>query len=264
MNAMQTTMAGCLYKEGKNTSEIGRILNISKETARHWVINSGTEIRSRKERQQSYKRNSNAFSIISPRSAYYAGFIMADGNISKKSKSLNVELQLRDIEVIKGLKDFLGYEGPTRFRKRKGKTKTIELVYFSICDEKILGDLAKWGIIPNKNIYGKIPKWVICDELISRHFMRGLFDGDGCIHLRKNGGAFSSFANNKTIATQFNDWIKTRCGDIGGIDKRKKTWVAQYGYLSAVKMLTAIYQDSDSEKLSRKYDLFVWIKKYQT
>jgi hypothetical protein len=51
---------------------------------------------------------------------------------------------------------------------------------FSIYNTKIVSDLYKHGCVNNKTFKIKLPK--LREDLI-RHFIRGYFDGDGCISL---------------------------------------------------------------------------------
>ena len=61
--------------------------------------------------------------------------------------------------------------------------------YIRICNKKMGTDLIKHGCIPNKTgkeyISDTIPKYLI------RHFIRGFFDGDGCISYYNNRNNFS-------------------------------------------------------------------------
>jgi len=49
--------------------------------------------------------------------------------------------------------------------------------------KKIINDLKRLGVVQNKTLILKYPD---IDESIERHFLRGYFDGDGCIRINKD------------------------------------------------------------------------------
>lgn len=108
--------------------------------------------------------------------AYWTGFIAADGNIRKDFHKMRIELNIKDIEHLKKFKNSINGNMPIKENLRyKNHSCYIDLNSIKICK-----DLSKIGIIPNKSLilnidFNKIPK-----EL-TRHFIRGYFDGDGSI-----------------------------------------------------------------------------------
>ena len=135
--------------------------------------------------------------------AYWLGFLYADGSVIKKEvkgNTKNAKNKTRYVlELCLAKKDeehLLSFSkmmcSPVSQKKVKGKEKTFEAVRTTITSKKIVEDLIKLGCVPNKSLILKFPtKEQVPEELI-RHFMRGYFDGDGCIHYtEKNKGSFS-------------------------------------------------------------------------
>ena len=117
--------------------------------------------------------------------AYLLGFYAADGSIDQKRKTLRIELQKKDSEIVYLFKDTISkdarlYSNNARdFMGNKGKMiHTDGSLGVDITSSKLCESLVKLGIGYRKTytdfeIPEEIPK-----ELI-RHFFRGFFDGDG-------------------------------------------------------------------------------------
>lgn len=118
--------------------------------------------------------------------AYLLGFFVADGNINEKRKTLRIHLQEQDKNVVNLYRDFIAPTARTftikeHFAKgRDGKQIVAHQSYgIDINSSALCNDLLNLGFgyaKSWKNLH--LPK--INNELI-RHFIRGVFDGDGCI-----------------------------------------------------------------------------------
>ena len=118
--------------------------------------------------------------------AYLLGFYTADGSIDEKRKTLRIELQKEDVELVYLFKDIISKDArlySTKERAFKGPRGKIINAHGSIgvdiTSSELCNSLVNLGIGYNKTYANlKIPN--IPQELI-RHFIRGYFDGDGCI-----------------------------------------------------------------------------------
>lgn len=149
-----------------------------------------------------YKLNEDYFqSIDSEEKAYWLGFIAADGCVyidknKKCRRSLNIELSIRDINLLKKFKKSLNSEHPIKINKKRNSCS------LRISSKKIADDLIELGIVPRKTFVLKFP--TIKKEYDS-HFIRGYFDGDGCWYIRKDGGITFNIA---TASDKFRKEIK--------------------------------------------------------
>ena len=110
--------------------------------------------------------------ISTPNQAYWLGFIAADGGISKKGKCLTIELSDKDSALLQQFAHDLQYNKIVYYsRNQKGYCR------LKISSKKMCDDLLKYNITPNKSLTLSPPS--ILDESLVRHFIRGLFDGDG-------------------------------------------------------------------------------------
>lgn len=118
--------------------------------------------------------------------AYLLGFYAADGNINEKRKTFRIHLQKQDSELVYLYKDIISPDARTftveehKTTGRNGKEITAhESFGVDITSSELCNSLVELGIGYNKSYCDlhipNMPK-----ELI-RHFIRGYFDGDGCI-----------------------------------------------------------------------------------
>ena len=110
--------------------------------------------------------------------AYFLGFLYADGNVSKVKNAISLEIQERDKPILELFAKFSENTKPFYFRKRNNENWSA-LYTFHISSKYMKNTLFNYGLTPNKSLVLKFPKY-INDDLI-QHFIRGYFDGDGCI-----------------------------------------------------------------------------------
>jgi hypothetical protein len=125
------------------------------------------------------------FSLDAPESFYWAGFIAADGCVYRNKRGaayLHIGLAEKDIGHLKKFATLIKFEGTIGVSTlTTGYKAGARACRMSLCSSTIVGDLARFGIIPNKTATYKMPEWLLRHELVN-HFMRGYFDGDGSIH----------------------------------------------------------------------------------
>lgn len=119
--------------------------------------------------------------------AYLLGFYASDGSIDEKRKTLRVHLSAKDKEIVYLFKDIISPDARTFQINPKivtGRNGALvqghESFGVDITSSEICNSLVNLGIGYRKTYCElHIPKQ-IPDDLI-RHFIRGYFDGDGCI-----------------------------------------------------------------------------------
>jgi hypothetical protein len=123
--------------------------------------------------------NEEYFKIIDNNTkAYILGFLYADGSVSKDGYYLSIEIKEEDIEILNLISNEICITTP-KYIYRIIKEKTY--VKLIIGSKVICSDLINLGCMPNKTFLLCFPnKNQVKHELVS-HFIRGYFDGDGCI-----------------------------------------------------------------------------------
>jgi len=118
-----------------------------------------------------YEYNDNFFDEWNDKMAYVLGFIYADGNISGDFRHFSISQ--KDPEILYKIRGLM--EGNFRIYERKRERISY---YLQLSNRRIIDCLVKLGVLPNKSTRIQFPS--IPDEYI-RHFVRGLWDGDGSI-----------------------------------------------------------------------------------
>jgi DNA-binding transcriptional regulator WhiA len=126
--------------------------------------------------------NENYFeSIDSEDKAYFLGLILADGSVTNNEEKYRYQLTLklhnRDRDILENfIKCIDGEMDIWKNNKR-------EMSEIFLSGKKLISDLEVLGVTPNKTFSVKYP---IIDEKLEKHFLRGYFDGDGCIRVNKD------------------------------------------------------------------------------
>lgn len=138
-------------------------------------------------KKSKYNYNHNFFDEINmEEKAYWLGFIFADGYIINGVKGneycneLGIELQASDNEHLRKFNKSLHGNIDIKYRTRQCNlnNKFYKTCFIRLYSKQIVESLIKHGITNNKSLKIEFP--MLEDELI-RHFVRGFFDGDGCI-----------------------------------------------------------------------------------
>jgi hypothetical protein len=192
------------YLGGKNTPELGRLFGISKPTVAKILKRKGVPTRPATSRRF-VTINEEAFATINEESAYWIGFLMADGCVTdgrgpNGAKCITLRLALIDGDHVRAFARFLNYGGKvTEHTNQLG----YKGVYVSVASNRLAADLASYGVVPRKSNVAK----VIGLEM-DRHFWRGVIDGDGCVRRLKQNRIkpqlpIIQFCGSKDIVEQF-------------------------------------------------------------
>ena len=198
-------------------------------------------------RLRKYTFNENYFeNIDSQEKAYFLGFMYADGCVAKKQNFSRITLQERDKEILEKFKILLNYKGSLHYSKRY---KALRLSLFS---SKMKQDLIKNGCIPQKTFKLTFPNWL--REDLKRHFIRGYFDGDGCVSLIKGNRFRAAIGAREEFLKVILELSKIR----GYIHKysSQRIWYLRYFGSSAISFLTWLYKDA-TIYLERKHQKFL-------
>lgn len=137
--------------------------------------------------QNQCKFNEHVFDCIdTEEKAYWLGFIFADGYISshtpnkKKTYRFELSLAIKDKDHLDKFNIFMGYLG------NNVKCDSYRCRWF-IGNKHLWTTLNNYGCTPRKSLTLKFPdKTIFKSKDLIRHFIRGYFDGDGCVTLQKN------------------------------------------------------------------------------
>lgn len=126
-----------------------------------------------------YNVNVHFFDVIDDEfKAYILGFILADGHVSKAG-NLMFTIKSDDIDILTKINEAMKSNYPIRKIRNKYSSLIISSKY--ICDKlnEIGFNNRKTYGFDFKKLISKIP------NSLYHHFVRGMFDGDGCIRYYK-------------------------------------------------------------------------------
>ena len=201
--------------------------------------------------------------------AYWLGFLYADGCINRlyrneKLSNMNLEIGLckEDTEHLNKFSRCIESNVPIKNKINTYKGHKYESSRLIICSKKMCYDLWDKGCTPQKTYTIKFPDNNIVPDKFIRDFIRGYFDGDGCIYVNEKTGrievtitgmfdmlnGISNFLISKKILR-----VKPKLYK----DKRSEANTMYiYGKDSIKEILDYLYKDSNIY-LDRKYAKYI-------
>ncbi len=190
--------------------------------------------------------NEMAFDIRTEHSDYWIGFLMADGNVSVKKGFPIIALHVRESDLSHLLKfrEFVGSSHTVGNYVSKIRGNASCSISFS--SERLANILGKYGIVPRKCFTAQVKGGLE----YSKHFWRGLIDGDGSLgyYERKctNGSVrrvpYINITGSKHICLQFKAFLEKGIGT--PMPPRSSFYRSSYGYqiydhraIKAIKLL---------------------------
>ena len=204
-------------------------------------------------------------SIDNEEKAYWLGFIFADGYISSTNNTFEISLKGSDKEHLEKFNKFMKHRD--RNHVKLGKVNCGEIICercrWFVTDKHLWEVLNSYGCTPNKSTTLQFPLITIFkyDHLI-RHFIRGYFDGDGCLSRYLHKTIVSPHI--ELLGTpEFLDMVEKYSNIFGerGKDKRWKnnTEYIDFSLKEGIVFINYIYKDSKIY-LDRKYKLYQFFK----
>lgn len=279
-----------LYEQGYSMEKIAKMFNVSRTRIRTALTLNDVNIRQRKPYNlknkidavdytpysltkrktrytTSYSKYSSSnkiytdelfFNDWSHELAYFLGWMASDGNISESKNAFRITST--DIEHLESLFSLFSYGWETSIREWKTKEHSHYLPAgtISISREDIMNMLIDYGIPPNKSLIMKLP---YIPSKYMRDFVRGVFEGDGCITYKSNLSPKIVFATgSEKFAYGLGEVIEKQTGlKVYVYVDKKNTLTLEYDSITSVKMLFKyMYEGVPSELiLKRKYDVFI-------
>jgi hypothetical protein len=209
----------------------------------------------RKKYDESYFEN-----IDSEDKAYFLGFIYADGCITNDKNYYRYKLTLtihkKDVDILH------------RFIRSINGEMTIwehnqrDMVTLSISGKKIINDLESIGLYQNKTFSIQYPN---IREDLERHFLRGYFDGDGCIRIKVDKRDETKLGDLRIVSgsidmlnklnERMNFLFKTNVNKLYGPKNKKYKFIGWGGMTDIEKIYNGFYSNTDLF-LQRKKHIF--------
>lgn len=179
------------YSKKESLKSIGLDYNISKNTVKLILEKNNIEIRSAGDTKRKYTLNEYYFDKINnAEKAYFLGFLYSDGTINNINGAISISLQMQDKYILERFSDLIG----SNKKVKHVYNKTYDKYYakFSIYSVYMCNSLINLGVFKNKTNILQFPTEEQVPKEFLSHFVRGVFDGDGCITInKKNQKTFS-------------------------------------------------------------------------
>lgn len=209
--------------------------------------------------------------------AYVLGYVSADGALidaHNSSRTQYLGITSKDSSILHKINQALGCSKPL-YRRLPcvtkypgGKTYKSSLTYtLRIGNMVIFNDLIRLGLTPRKSFSLKLPK---LPPRYFAHFLRGYFDGDGCLALSKPPKrrayrvqlVFSS--GSKQFLNELTDSISKLIGiRKGNIYQQRRSFSLVYCKTAALEILKFMYSGigKNGLYLDRKYKRYLYLLK---
>ena len=208
--------------------------------------------------------NQDFFKKWSPAMAYVLGFFAADGNMIRNKRGAHfIAFYNCELSILRYVRLALGSNH--KIAKRKLKPKHTQCYQLQIGCKEIFNDLLALGMSPAKSktiLFPKIPNRYVAD------FIRGYFDGDGCVYLRhlkfadrkrKRWIFLTLFTSgSKTFLEQLHTVLKKRGIQGGSIRIKRRGFDLSLSMRDSLALFRLMYDTRPATGLflPRKYSIF--------
>ena len=196
-----------------------------------------------------YRINQEVFDSINEYSAYWIGFLLADGNINLTSgkNCISIQLAIKDILHLEKFRDFI--EGNQKIEIRENG-----LCRYSVGSKRIVTQLGNYGVI-SKKTFTASPSELLIDN---RHFWRGMIDGDGCLIneiIKDKNIPRIILTGTLEVVSSFRDFlVANQIVSLASIERDNSVFRFRLGGQAAFKAIRLLYFDCNVA-LDRKMEL---------
>ncbi len=245
------------YIISQNLNVTAKAFNTSSETVKNAVLSKGISIY----HKPKVKFNNKVFDKINTQEkAYWLGFIYADGYIAKGNGQWQVSIVLnaKDYNHLQKFCDFIKCDySIIKEKTTKCNGKTYKSYKISISDKHLWESLVNKGAVNRKSYILKFPNYSIVPRNLIKHFIRGYFDGDGCIMTKETSASKLqiSIVGTHNMMDGIRNWMKSESSLIAQDTKNTTVWYLRYKILWSIKFCEKIY-DHAKVYLDRKFLLW--------
>lgn len=174
--------------------------------------------------------------------AYWLGFIYADGYISDNG-IVEISLKASDVEHLNKFATYIKYTKEVKVKDHRCR--------LSFATQQLKSNFNNLGVVPRKSLILTFPEFL--SKELNRHFIRGYFDGDGCLGLYKSNKsraiALFSLLGTESFLNSFREEVPIK---IPRLIKKNNIHIFQCSNRKARKLAYWLYNDS-SIYLDRKF-----------
>lgn len=245
------------YQAGELCSDLAREFSVDRSSVYALLKRRGVQMQQRSyifRKASGHFLDETVFESINDSSAYWIGFLLADGAVVNTT----VALVLQDQDYYH-LEKFRQFVGGSQSLVRVESSNSWRYAFQS---QKIVDDLGKWGVTPRKSHTATVHP----NLKDNYHFWRGLIDGDGSLGLYKHRSkaiARLDLCGSCNVIRSFCDFALSHFNLRLNPKTHKSIHRVQAGGRTASTLVNAIYGDAalslDRKALSA-YNILQWSK----
>ena len=252
-----------LYSQGVSAKQLGKKFSIDKRRVQKWAQEKNF-LRSKKEANRITPINENVLDVIdNPEKAYWLGFFYADAYNCNQTCTVSVTLKDEDyVHLVKLSKLFNIPENKIQKYLSKIDNKEYPTCSLRIYSKHLCDKLTELGCPQKKSFIIKFPLWL--NKNLYSHFLRGLFDGDGCLTYRSKQKEWKwSIASTKEMCEEIQKIFLNNFNFITNYycisETNNNTYsIDQSGNKRIATILHWLYKDSTvNTRLDRKYQKYI-------
>jgi hypothetical protein len=211
-----------------------------------------------------YAVNSDFFSVWSKEMSYVLGFFYADGGMERSvtNRAWYARFSSTDRDLLEQIADTMNAEHPLIVRDLPLPNKTGYIL--RIGDKKLYSTLERIGLYPNKSLTIKMP--AIPREFLA-DFIRGYFDGDGCVSIERQSKIIDGTRRIKRLHTSFTSGSAVFLEQLSGflneeikvfskIYRSDRSFQLRYSTVSSIRIFKYLYNGTTRLYLRRKFNKF--------
>lgn len=197
-----------------------------------------------------YTSDGAVFDEWSRESAWMYGWILTDGHVS--DRYVGLRLQSSDIDVVRKIRNHLKFNGPLYEYPGKCEVRAY--------NRKMVASLRYCGIPERNKTFGAVFPEELPEHLVW-DFIRGAFEGDGCVSVASRGGTITvSFCGAaESFMLRMNEVLGREGVDIR-LSRRGDSFITLHAasQSDALRWLYLMYRNTDeSIRMDRKFGKFV-------
>jgi hypothetical protein len=191
--------------------------------------------------------------LSTPRQAYWLGLLYADGWIvTEKQQVRGVALALhqRDEDLLREFAQDLGC--PQLVRPERADSSLLQV---KVKATEMAEDLVRLGMVPRKSKVITMPR--LAPEL-RPHFLRGYYDGDGCIHVRGNSLTMQITSGSEAMLLDIQKHLQSDLSVGSTVSKDRGSCVIRFYAANAILLGDYLYGNPPHQEISmtRKREKF--------
>lgn len=193
--------------------------------------------------------------------AYFLGFLYADGCNSLKYNAICWQIAEYDANIMNLFRKNIKHTGKAHIAKKRAPNQA-PIVHLNLHSKIMSAKLNEIGCVPCKSLVLTFPQQKFLSPYLYNHFIRGYFDGNGCIcyyPVKENRNLIAirfKIAGTLSFLTEIHKILSSKLNINFNIYKQGSISLIDIGkYADIIKIHNYLYKDA-TLFLSRKFNKF--------